>query len=191
MEKKESNLQVIYKNVYSPSIDHLSEKQQKLTERYRAAYQETLNKPYQPVRELTYMLMTQFGISQSQAYEDVKIVKQLFSLHAMQSKDYYKYVANEAFMEAIRNSNANPGDAKHIANMVAAAKGLTKLNRLDKNDVDPVDWSVVEIKPIQITSDPSKVNPKMSEEEGDRLMKKYKKQFGIGDIEDVEHEELD
>lgn len=157
---KPDTLGLIHDNLFRKD-DSLTLKQKELLLRYEAAFTIWLDKPWMSDKEVRNFLTTTYGISVTQAYQDIKNLQLLFGKIKTASKEWYRHMANELVKDAINSLEDADGDtdcmkaAAFSANAkIAAAEALVKINRLNKVDADPFDWEQIQLPDFEPTNDP-------------------------------------
>lgn len=154
--------------------------------RYRDAFTQSLDNPTIRDTELRDYLMSNYNISESQAYRDLTNIRILLGNVRNASKEWIRYMV----VEGLKKQYNKADTAGKTKDAIAALQALAKYNRLDKDDVDelpfdkviPVDWetttdvTVLGVKPIE-----------NKEEEIKRIFRKYADDI---DIEDIEYQEV-
>lgn len=192
-----NTLELMHKHLFRKEGADLTPKQQEQLKRYEAAFVIWLDKPYMRDTKLRDYLIQQFGISQTQAYEDIRKLQVIFGNVKNASKEWYRYLANELVKSAVEDLEDEESGAlqvKKAEQKIKAALALDRINRLNKLDADPVDWSKIIPQNFEPTNDPQKIKgwkKDWSREELrkniDKLMAKYD---GQSEIVDIEYDEL-
>lgn len=178
---------VLFTDMRDEKMNKLTPVERDQLKRYRACFTESLENPTIPDIKLRDFLMSEFDISESQAYRDIGNIRILLGNIRNAGKEWIRYLVNETLKDAIEKAKAGG----KIKEQILAADKLGKYNRLDKEDALEIPWD--EIIPISIepTSDPTVlkgVKPlKNKEEEIEKMYKKYK---GEIEIEYTDYEEV-
>lgn len=129
-----------------------------------------------------------FGISTTQAYADLAIVKTLLPMLSSASRDFHRYRANEMLLETYRMAKAR----KDTKTMERAAASYAKYNRVDLEDEQALPYDMIVVQPFTATSDPTVLGirpiPNL-QQKIDKMLAKYRAE--TIDIEDVDCEEAD
>lgn len=129
-----------------------------------------------------------FGISTTQAYADLAIVKTLLPMLSSASRDFHRYRANEMLLETYRMAKAR----KDTKTMERAAASYAKYNRVDLEDEQSLPYDMIVVQPFTATSDPTVLGirpiPNL-QQKIDKMLAKYRAE--TIDIEDVDCEEAD
>lgn len=88
--------------------------------------------------------------SLSSAYMDISYAKQIFGPLRTTIKDYERYLIKEFLWSRIKKWKAND---KNAPSVVAAAKLIATIGRLDKSDDDGIDRALLGRHPIILTGD--------------------------------------
>jgi len=152
--------------------------------RIRTIYTIWIDYPTKKDKEMRDKLISMYDISQSEAYEDIRIIKQLLGDFNSASKSYHRFRVNAMFLEAfeLARIKKNP-----IAQTMAADK-YAKYNQLDKEDALEYPWEDIIPQNYEPSSDPTLLGIKPIaniQEKIAALKKKYN-----ADIEDVDFEEI-
>lgn len=156
--------------------------------RVRDIHQRLLSDPTASHREIVETISKAYGISESNAYSDLRIVKELLPALTESSKAFHIYRTNEMLMETYREAKKK-GNLKVMADI---AKTYGNFNRVGEGDDKSVEFDDIHPQPFVPTSDPRVLGiepiPNVREEIN-RLLKKYRAE--TVDIEDVSYEEAD
>jgi hypothetical protein len=187
------SLDLIYDNMFRKG-GNLTTKQNEQLRRYEAAFTIWQDKPWMRDREIRNFLMKSYGVSQSQAYVDIKNLQLLFGKIQNASKEMYRFMANELIKEAIQGLDEAADKLGIMSSLgkIKAAEALGKLNRLDKIDADPYDYSQIVPQNFEPTNDPAEAGLKGTSREElritiDKLKAKYSEDI---EIQEVPYEEL-
>lgn len=156
--------------------------------RIREMYNHWLSNPTMKDRDLVAEIRRRFGISQSSAYSDLTVIRQIVPLLSQKSRDYHRALANEMLMETYRTAKEN-GDTR---SMSAAAAHYAKYNRVDAEDEMSMPYDDIVPQNFSATLDPSVLGIKPIPgiyDYIDRLNKDLARDYA--DIDDVEFEEVD
>lgn len=156
--------------------------------RLRDMYNYWLSNPSMKDRQLRDQIISRYGVSQSTAYSDMGVIRQLVPLISSASRDYHRARANEMAMETYAMAKARK-DSKAMA---AALAQYTKINNLDKPDEFSPQYELIPIQPWCATTDPSVLGIEPIPDVGNfikRLIKDLSRDSR--DILDVEYEEAD
>ena len=124
----------------------LSKEDLRIKERLEAAHALILEK-FETDKNAVAILMKRFGISQSQAYNDLVMAKNIFGDVRSSNRSYMRYVVTQWAIECI-------GKAVRIHDLDAMARfmdTIIKANRLDKVDMEMPDMSKIQ-PPVQLLS---------------------------------------
>lgn len=190
-------LELMHKHLFRKDGANLTPRQQEQLTRYEAAFVVWLDKPYMRDTKLRDYLIEQFGISKTQAYEDIRNLQVIFGNVKNASKEWYRYLANElvkSAVEDLEDDNSKSIDIKKAEQKIKAALALDRINRLNKLDADPVDWSKIIPQNFEPTNDPTTIKgwkKNWSREELrkniDKMMNKFQ---GQSEIVEIDYDEL-
>ena len=156
--------------------------------RLREMYSWFISNPDSRDRQFITQEKDRFGISTTQAYADLAIVKMLLPLLSSASRDFHRYRANEMLLETYRMAKAR----KDTKTMERAAASYAKYNRVDLEDEQVLPYDMIVVQPFTATSDPTVLGLKPIpnlQQKIDKLLAKYRAE--TIDIEDIEYEEAD
>lgn len=169
-----SSVEIMQKNAISPQmIDRVK--------RIRSAYTVWLDTPLKKDKEIRDLIMRQFGVSQSEAYEDIKIIKQLLGQFSIASKDWHRLRFNTMIQKAYERAELK---GNSMAMSIAADK-YAKYNQLHIAEGDQLPFDMIVPQVFVPTSDPSVLGIKPVDNIHDKiaaLKKKYE-----SEIEDVNY----
>ncbi len=156
--------------------------------RLREMYSWFVANPDSKDRQFITQIRDRFGISVSQAYADLAIIKMLLPLLSSASRDFHRYRANEMLLETYRMAKAR----KDTKTMERAAASYAKYNRVDLEDEQALPYDMIVVQPFTATSDPTVLGIKPIpnlQQKIDHLIAKYRAE--TIDIEDIDYEEPD
>lgn len=174
--------------------------------RYRSAFTILLENPSTSDRKLVEYLITEFNISDTQAYRDVASIKVFLPSVRNAGKQWSRYLVEEELKQVITEAKElakgdSNGDEEKDPLSIAqkgylleirtkALDKLGKYTRLDKEDELGINWEDIVPIPIEPTNDVSvlKVKPLPNKEEA--IKKLYDKYRSDIEIEDIDYEEL-
>lgn len=153
--------------------------------RLRDVYNYWLSFPNRRDRDIVDRLM-RMGVSRSQAYTDLKIIKALLGNFSKTTKDYHRY----RFTEMIRRAYDKAEAANDTRAMVAAADKYAKYMQLDKEDERENIYELIPRQPFKVTDDPSVIGIKPIPNIREKIRAK-KEQYWSEDIQDVQFEDVE
>ena len=196
---RQDTLGLIHDNLFRKD-ENLTTKQKELLQRYEAAFTIWLDRPWMSDKEIRNFLTKRFGISLSQAYQDIKNLQFLFGKVRNASKEWYRYMANELIKEAIGEIEDTDGDKDCVKSAVllasakiAAAEALVKINRLNKLDADPFDWEQLKLPEFEPTNDPVEAGILTGTTRSDlaeKIKKLEEKYSDVIEIKDIPYEDV-
>lgn len=140
--------------------------------RLRAMYTYWLNTPRLGDKDIVAALRTQYEVSLSTAYEDIRLIKICLGNLNQQTTDYYRYLFLQRVEESFQMARAN-NDTKAFAATLAC---LGKYTKLDKNESERPDYSAIVPQNFEISSDASVAGferiPNLAEKT-EQILKKY------------------
>lgn len=170
-------------------MTHLTPVEVEQVLRYRFAFTMCLESPSISDNKLRDMLMTEFRISQSQAYRDIASMKIILPNIKSAGKDWYRYMFNEEIKTAIQEcKDAGP---EYLKERILALDKLAKYNKLDQDDEEQLPWDEILPMEIEPTTDPTVIDVKPIENREQEIKKLLNHYKGDIEIEDIEYQELD
>ena len=156
--------------------------------RIREMYNWMIANPSERDRKFIDIFTGKFNLSQSAAYADLALVKQLVPALAPASREFYRKQVSEMLLETYNMAKAR----KDTKAMTMAAKELGKVNRVDLEDEKVLPYEQIVIQPFTPSSDPTIIGLKIIPNV-DEVKARLKKQMSMDnpDIEDVDFEEAD
>jgi len=156
--------------------------------RIREMYNWMIANPSERDRKFIDIFTGKFNLSQSAAYADLALVKQLVPALAPASREFYRKQVSEMLLETYNMAKAR----KDTKAMAMAAKELGKVNRVDLEDEKVLPYEQIVIQPFTPSSDPTIIGLKIIPNV-DEVKARLKKQMSMDnpDIEDVDFEEAD
>lgn len=154
--------------------------------RLRDIYSFWLSYPSKRDRDIVAELRSRYGIGDTVAREDLRLIKNLLGEFQKVSKDYMRYRVTMMLNRAYEKADA----ANNTRDMVAAAKALKEVHQLDKDDprADILDKVVPIV--LNFTDDPTVIGIQRMPDFRNRI-KEVKNKYWLEQTEDVEFEEID
>ena len=156
--------------------------------RLRDMYNYYISNPDSKDRQFIDTAISRFGISKSQAYSDLTILKTLLPMLGSASREFHRFRFNEMILETYQMAKAR----KDTKTMEKAAASYAKFNRVDLEDEQALPYDMIVVQPFTATSDPRvlgiKPIPNIDEKIA-AMLRKYRQESM--DIDDVEFEECD
>lgn len=154
--------------------------------RLRDIYNYWLSFPSKRDRDIVAELRSRYGIGDTVAREDLRLIKNLLGEFQKVSKDYMRYRVTMMLNRAYEKADA----ANNTRDMVAAAKALKEVHQLDKDDprADILDKVVPIV--LNFTDDPTVIGIQRMPDFRNRI-KEVKNKYWLEQTEDVEFEEID
>lgn len=154
--------------------------------RLRDIYTYWLNFPSKRDRDIVAELRSRYGIGDTVAREDLRLIKNLLGEFQKVSKDYMRYRVTQMLNRAYEKAD----QANNTRDMVAAAKALKEVHQLDKDDprADILDKVVPIV--LDFTDDPTVIGIARMPDFRARI-KKVKEHYWLEQTEDVDFEEID
>lgn len=139
-------------------------------------------------RNFVQQICSKYGIAKSQAYDDLKLVKQLLVKFNETTRDFHRWRFNEMILETYAMAKAR----KDMRTMEKAAATYAKYNRIDTEDETSLPFDMIVVQPFTATDDPAPLGITKMKDRDERV-KKLLDQYGATnpDIQDVEWEDAD
>lgn len=159
--------------------------------RYRFAFSMYLETPSITDRTLVNDMVSNFGISMSQAYRDIANVKIILPSVKNAGREWIRYLVTEELKEIIEYTKRDDlSKAKYIDQRIAALDKLAKYNKLNQPDEIDFNWENIVPIPIEPTNDVSVLGVKPLENKEEFIRKMYEKYKGEIDIEDIVYQDV-
>ena len=156
--------------------------------RLRDMYNFFLNDPAGRDRNFVDKFRAKYNISQSMAYADLVLVKQLLPALASASREFHRKQVSEMLLETYNMAKAR----KDVKAMALAAKELGKVNRVDLDDEKELPYELIVVQPFSPSLDPTLIGLKRIDNL-EEVKARLRKQLAADnpDIEDVDYELAD
>ena len=194
---KPNTLDLLHDHMFGESSVQLTGKQKEQLRRYQSVFTVWLENPWMSNKALREFLVNTYGISVTQAYQDIKNVQILLGNVKRAAKEWYRYIANEMVKQAICDLDNSEEDVKsaffRAKAKIAAAEALVKINRLNKIDADPFDWDQIKLPDFEPTNDPVEAGilTGTSRSELEEKIRKLEEKYSeVIEIKDVSYESV-
>lgn len=154
--------------------------------RYRFTFTMLLETPSLSDNKLKDALMSQFGISQTQAYRDISNMKIILPNIRNAGKEWNRYIVNEELKHCIEEAKRTD----KLKERILAVSAFAKYNRLDQIDEEEMPWDEIIPQQIEPTNDPTVLGATPLVNRDEEIRKLYDKYKGDIEIEDIEYEDL-
>lgn len=156
--------------------------------RLRDMYNFFLNDPAGRDRNFVDKFRAKYNISQSMAYADLALVKQLLPALAPASREFHRKQVSEMLLETYNMAKAR----KDVKAMALAAKELGKVNRVNLDDEKELPYELIVVQPFSPSLDPTLIGLKRIENL-EEVKARLRKQLAADnpDIEDIDYELAD
>lgn len=156
--------------------------------RLRDMYNFFLNDPAGRDRNFVDKFRAKYNISQSMAYADLALVKQLLPALAPASREFHRKQVSEMLLETYNMAKAR----KDVKAMALAARELGKVNRVDLDDEKELPYELIVVQPFSPSLDPTLIGLKRIDNL-EEVKARLRKQLAADnpDIEDVDYELAD
>ena len=162
-------------------IDQVPETWKERILRIRTGFTWWFEFPTKTEKDVRDLLMNEFSIVKSTAYDDISIIKILLGDIKNPAKEWIRYQVN-AMLDAAYKLAEKQKDAKGMA-IAADKKG--KYNLLDKQEADPLPFDQIVPQPFEPTEDPTCLgiakDPDIREKKK-KLLEKYINEIQIMDV---------
>lgn len=154
--------------------------------RLRDIYNYWLNFPSKRDRDIVAELRSRYGLGDTAARDDLKLIKILLGDLQKPTKDYMRYRVTVMLQRAYEKADA----ANDARNMVAAADKLAKVHRLHEEDerADVLDTLVPIV--LKFTDDPTVIGISRMPDFRKRIPA-MKEKYWVDNTEEVSFEEID
>ncbi len=176
---RNDSLDLITKALFDSSIE-LSGADQVLIARLRNVYTFWLDKPTLTDVKIRDYLIANFGISKSQAYQDIAAIKMVLGNVPTASKEFYRYKANFILDEA--HAAATAGNDKKAKALTKIAEAIVYNNRCNEDDGEKIPYDEIIPKDPSFSIDPTVAGVKPipgAREKAMELLKKYSDEIEI------------
>lgn len=166
-------------------------REQDMVIRYRAAFTKWLSEPHLRDVQMIHYLITEFDLSERQAYRDLPMVKSLIGNVTIAGKEFQRHRANEMILKGyeIAKDAASNMEVKQAMAMIRAGEALVKVHKLDKNDLDVRPFDDIIPLELEPSTDVSVIGRKKIDNL-DELKRKLRKKYGGEPIQDVDYTEV-
>lgn len=156
--------------------------------RLRDMYNFFLNDPAGRDRNFVDKFRAKYNISQSMAYADLALVKQLLPALAPASREFHRKQVSEMLLETYNMAKAR----KDVKAMALAAKELGKVNRVNLDDEKELPYELIVVQPFSPSLDPTLIGLKRIDNL-EEVKARLRKQLAADnpDIEDIDYELAD
>lgn len=156
--------------------------------RLRDMYNFFLNDPAGRDRNFVDKFRAKYNISQSMAYADLALVKQLLPALAPASREFHRKQVSEMLLETYNMAKSR----KDVKAMALAAKELGKVNRVDLDDEKELPYELIVVQPFSPSLDPTLIGLKRIDNL-EEVKARLRKQLAADnpDIEDIDYELAD
>lgn len=186
--RKEKTIDICHRHLFD-DVDlmrkaNVSEQMISRVKRIRSIYTTWNDYPMKKDKEMRDRLVAEFGISQSEAYEDIRIIKQILGDVNAATKSWHRF----RFVSMINESFEIARLKKKESSMERIAATYAKYTQLDKEDVLEFPWEDIIPDVIEPSSDPTLIGIKPVaniQQKIAALKKKYE-----AEIEDVDFVEI-
>jgi hypothetical protein len=144
-----------------------------------------LEKPSVTDKKLCNYLVSEFGLSNAQAYSDIANTRILLCNVTNSGKEWIRYLVNETLKETIDKCRT----AKKWKEVISATAALAKYNMLDKETALRLPWEEIKPQDIEPTSDPTGIIRVKKLENKEAVIQKLKDKY-LNDIEDIGYEDI-
>lgn len=190
--KKENTVEKIKMVLFAPQYevnDSLTPKEKEILLRYRAGFTYQYENLCISEKELVEFLKNEFGIEKAQAYRDVINIKYLLGSVKNASKEWWRFFVNEKSKSIIAKAEKIKG-ANGLIPQIMALEKIGKFNKLDKDEVEQIDWDKIIPPDFVPTNDVSVLNPALYDPKIEERRKRLRAKYNNEKIEDIDFEEV-
>jgi hypothetical protein len=168
-----------------------NKREQDMVVRFRGAFTKWLSEPHLRDIQMVNYLETTFGISETQAYQDLPLVKSLIGNVTVAGKEFQRHRANEMILKGyeIAKDAESHLEVKQAMAMIRGGEALVKVHKLDKNDMDVRPFDDIIPLELEPSTDVSVIGRKRIENL-DKLKAKLRRKYSGEPIQDVEFTEV-
>lgn len=183
--------EIVKKDLFTDSVELTNRYPQQVIGhllRVRDMYNIVLANPAQRDRDTVKTVCAKYGISLTQAYQDLQYIHTLLPMLSQATKAFHRYRANEMLLQAFEQAEKE-GDYKEMGRIASA---YSKVNRVDTEDEQVIPYEDIVVQPFVPTTDPTVLGIKPIKNLKERIAFLLHK-YGADnpDIEDIEAEEAD
>ena len=153
--------------------------------RLRDLDREVLRNPMRPDSDRIRWLRNKYKIGERQAHYDMADLKVAVGAFSVNNKEYERRELSEGLRRMMRLAE----DKGDLASYARLAKEYKTVNRLDKDDPEPVDTKMIPLS-ARPTMDPKYVNDKFTPEVIALMKAEVEKRWGKQLAEDVDYEDI-
>ena len=177
----ETSRQYLFKD-----IDDIPVPYQERIKRLRVGYTFWYEFPTKSEPDIRDLLMNEFGIVKSTAYEDLQIIKVLLGDIKNPSKEWIRYQVNAMLDAAYKLAEKQ----KNPIAMALCADKKGKYNMIDKPDAEPLPFDEIVPQQFEPTDDPTVLGLKKDPDIREKKKKMLEKYMSEIEIIDVPYEEM-
>lgn len=156
--------------------------------RIRAVFSISLSNPSTPDTNLRDYLISEFGISQTQAYRDIGNMRVLLPNVQQAAKEWHRYLVNEELKQVIEQCKLLGAD--YIKDRIQAVSIYAKYNKLNKEDALEYPWEDIKPQSIEPSSDVTILGVKPLANKEEEIKKMFDKYKGDIEIEDADYVDM-
>lgn len=169
---RNDSLDLVVRAMFDSSVV-LTEKDQQMMVRLRDVYTFWLSKPTLTDSNIRDYLMVNFGLSRSQAYNDIAHIKMVLGNVPVANKEFFRYKANHILDEA--HNAAMAGNEKKAKALTKIAEAIAYNNRTNEDDGEKMPFDEIVPKDLSFTIDPTVAGVKVIPGMREKAIKLYEK----------------
>lgn len=169
---RNDSLDLVVRAMFDSSVV-LTEKDQQMMVRLRDVYTFWLSKPTLTDSNIRDYLMVNFGLSRSQAYNDIAHIKMVLGNVPVANKEFFRYKANHILDEA--HNAAMAGNEKKAKALTKIAEAIAYNNRTNEDDGEKMPFDEIVPKDLSFTIDPTVAGVKVIPGMREKAMKLFEK----------------
>lgn len=180
-----TTLEICRQHLYS-DLDQIPASYQDRIKRIRVGYTYWYEFPTKTETDVRDLLMNEFSIVKSTAYEDIQVIKILLGDIKNPGKEWIRYQINAMLDKAFQLAETQ----KDPKAMAIAAAHKAKYNQLHLPDADPLPFDEIVPQQFEPTDDPTSLGLKKDPDIREKKRKMLEKYNADIEIVDVPYEEL-
>jgi len=194
VEENNTFLQKMHLYLFDENSDGniiFNKREQDVIIRFRAAFIKWFSEPHLRDTQMINYLVTQFDISERQAYYDLPKIKSLIGNVHVAGKEFQRHRANEMILKGyeVAKDAESHFEVKQAMAMIRAGEALVKVHKLDKEDLDNLPFEDIIPLELEPSTDISVIGRRKIENL-EELKRKLRKKYGDQPVEDIDFTEM-
>ncbi|MDR1554221.1 MAG: hypothetical protein LBS69_12305 [Prevotellaceae bacterium] len=175
--------------LFEPIPQSLTDHEQTMIIRYRDAYTHWLEQPLCSDSEIRDYLMSNYQLSQTQAYRDIINIKLLLGNVREAGKEWHRHRVNYLLEKAAKM--ALDGQTKEATAISKVSMALIKNNKLDIDEGEEIPYDEIVPPTFEPVTDPLTIGLKPVENLRNRINMLKEKYIGEINITDIQYQDID